>query len=509
MLKKIKMNANLDETDLMNMANTVVYNATETASLYHSSTSSVKGLIGCVGCGKSVSSCIQVMTYIISQEPCPDGIRRSRWAITRNTYPELKATTIKTWSAWFPEEIFGKIKYDAPINQRIIIDDIDAEIFFLSLNSPDDVKKLKSFELTGVYINEMQFIDQLLFKTCRERTNRYPGRKEGVKPTWSGVLWDANPPPTLHWMYDTFEKHPPKEFATFHYKPALLVVDRTPDDVAFAISKNDTIYISNPEADFIKVQNDPKYWLKLVPGNSDESIKVDLLGQYGVVISGRAVHSSYNDKLHYAAKPLAYDPTLELGLGFDFGLTPACAIVQQNSYGQLQMLDEQWSQHMGLRDFLRNVVIPHLDTHFKGWRENYYSCHDPSGSTGSQTDARSCQDILKEEGIISHAAADNNDPTLRRDALKQFLSRLVDGQPAFLLSDKCLLTREGLLGNFQYPRVQAGGDPRYLDKPVKNIYSHICEGLEYIAIYYSTLNKRDSVKKIRVKRFGRSDFMSR
>ena len=34
----------------------------------------------------------------------PDGVIRARWAVIRNTYPELQTTTIKSWHQWFPEE---------------------------------------------------------------------------------------------------------------------------------------------------------------------------------------------------------------------------------------------------------------------------------------------------------------------------------------------------------------------------------------------------------------------
>lgn len=493
----------------MEIIRDVVYQATLTAARYHADKSRARGLIGPVGCGKSVASCTQLMAYIVAQAACPDGVRRSRWAIIRNTYPELKATTIKTWTAWFPEEYFGKIKYDSPICQRVRFGDVDAEVYFIALDNPKDVRKLKSFELTGVYINEMQFLDESHFLTCRERTNRYPGLKEGVGPTWTGVLWDANPPSTLHWMYQTFEKNKPADYSVYTYEPALLIVDKAPDGVEFAISKNDTIYINNPKADYVKVQNDSNYWLSLVPGNTDEKIKVDLLGQYGVVISGRPVHETYNDKLHYAGKPIPYNPSLQLGLGFDFGLTPACAITQMTPMGRFQMLDEKWAIHMGLRDFLKNVLIPHLDQNYEGWRDNYDSVHDPAGSQGAQTDARSCEEVLKEEGIVSRPAADNNDSTPRRDGLKSFLGRMTDGQPAFVLSDKCILTREGLMGNFQYPRIQAGGDPRYLETPLKNIYSHICEALEYRAMRDSGITKKQNAPKVKVKKHNNSSFMSR
>lgn len=490
------------------MDNALNYWATDTARDFHLDNSEVRLLLGPVGCGKSVAACMEIMMRAATQEPGNDGIRRTRWAIVRNTYPELKATTIKTWTSWFPEEKFGKIKYDSPITQHIRINDIDMEVFFLSLDKESDIKKLKSFELTGVYINELQFIDELIFLTCRERTNRYPAKKEGVKATWTGVIADANPPPTQHWMYDAFEKNCPSNYKIFRYEPALIKVDSVPNGTMGAISKNGTVYISNPKADYVDVQNDPFYWLKLVSGNNDEKIKVDLLGQYGVVISGRPVHPAYNDNLHHANKALVYNPALPLILAFDFGLTPACAFMQLTPLGKLQVIDELWSIHMHLRDFANNVVVPHLNMHYPDWRNDYRSFHDPAGSTGSQTDGQNCEDILKEAGIISEPAADNNDPTARRDGLNFFLSRMTGGEPAFALSNKCKMIREGLMGHFQYARLQVGGEARFHEKPHKNIYSHICEALEYGAMFCAATNKKPPVSNTKPNRRVTGSFMA-
>lgn len=476
------------------MLNRLEYHATKTASEFHADNSEVRVLFGPVGCGKSVTDCIEVFSRGLRQAPDCDRIRRTRWAIIRNTYPELKATTIKTWTAWFPEDKFGRIKYDSPITHHLKfpLNDgtrVDLEVFFLPLDSPEDVKKLKSFELTGVYINEMQFIDEILFLTCRERTNRYPAKKEGVRATWTGVIADANPPPTQHWMYDTFEKNCPPNYRIFKYQPAVLRVDSAPDGVPFAVSKNGTVYINNPDADYRIVQNDPDYWIKLVSGNDDEKIKVDLMGQYGVVVSGRPVHPTYNDSLHYSNKKIDYNPEIEIGLGWDFGNTPACAIVQLTPRGQLVVLDELWSVHMGLREFAGNIVRTHLDRHYPEWRKNYVSRHDPAGAAESQTDLESCEQILRELGFESEAAAPNNAPTLRRDSLDYFLGKMVDGKPACAISEKAQMIREGLMGHFQYGRMQVGGEARFHQKPLKNIYSHICEALEYIAIHYAPLQK--------------------
>lgn len=467
------------------------YHATDTACDFHNDNSFVRLLLGPVGCGKSVSCCVEGIIRGIQQAPGADGIRRSRGAVIRNTYPELKSTTIKTWTAWFPEKKFGKIRWDSPITQVIKFNDVEIEVFFMPMDSPEDIDKLMSLELTWAYINELQFINKKIFKICQQRVNRYPPKKDGAPITWSGVFADTNPPDTDHWVYKLFEEHCPTNHRMFRYASPLIKLDAVPSDRNdYAVSLNGTAYINNKEPDYIDVQNDPNYWIKLVPGYTDEEIKVNLMGEYGVIIDGRPVHATYNDSIHYAGKILEPDPMIELGLGFDFGLTPACAIVQLTPIGQLQVIDELWTEDMDLRDFAGNVVIPHLDRYYPWWRKNYLCVNDPAGTSRVQTDGRACEDILIELGIRTRSAADNNDPTPRRDGLKYFLSRMTNGQPAFLVSSKAQMIRKGLMGNFQYKKLKKVGSDEYHEKPAKNIYSHICEGLEYIAMNYSSEHKK-------------------
>lgn len=473
----------------------IIYNATKTGTDFHRCDLPVRLLKGPVGCGKSVADCIEVFRRASEQAPGYDGIRRSRWAIIRNTYPELKSTTIKTWQTWFPEERYGKIKWTSPISHHLKMGDIDLEVLFVALDTPNDVGKLMSFELTGAYINELQFVPKQIFTICQQRVNRYPPKILGAPITWTGVITDTNPPDTDHWIYDLFEQKKPINFAVFNYEPALLVVAEPPTDGArFEVSLNGTTYINNPNADYRFVQNDPDYWIKLVPSYTDEEIKVYLLGDYGTVMDGKAVHSEYVDRLHYANKDLIYNPQLELGLGWDFGLTPALSIVQLNTMGQLVGLDELYSDDMGLEEFAELAFL-HLNQHYSGWANNYRSAHDPAGQNRSQNDVKTCQQILKEKGFNSYPAADTNAETARRAGLKFFLRRLSGGQPGYLISARCKRLRKALMGGYQYARVKVSGDERYHDKPLKNIYSHIAEAHEYIAMHYAGLERRPKVEQ--------------
>ena len=82
-------------------------------------TSFFRGLRGPVGSGKSVSCCVEILRRALEQKPSEDGIKRSRWAVIRNTNPQLKTTTIKTWLDWFPEQTWGKFTWSVPYTHKI------------------------------------------------------------------------------------------------------------------------------------------------------------------------------------------------------------------------------------------------------------------------------------------------------------------------------------------------------------------------------------------------------
>ena len=81
----------------------IVYEPSPTGKMFHRSNAFVRGLMGPVGSGKSVCCVMELLRRAMEQEADESGVRRTRWAIIRNTYPELKATTIKTFQAWIPE----------------------------------------------------------------------------------------------------------------------------------------------------------------------------------------------------------------------------------------------------------------------------------------------------------------------------------------------------------------------------------------------------------------------
>jgi hypothetical protein len=127
---------------------------------------------GPLGSGKTVGLCLRVMRHAQEQKPSPvDALRKSRWAIVRNSFPDLKRTTIRTWLDLFPEHIYGRFNWGQALYHRIRFGDILLEVDFLALDKPEDIRKLRSGEYTGIAFNEIPFIEKPLFDEATSRRN--------------------------------------------------------------------------------------------------------------------------------------------------------------------------------------------------------------------------------------------------------------------------------------------------------------------------------------------------
>ena len=427
--------------------------------------------MGPIGSGKSVTCVQELMNIALRvQKPHTDNVRRTRFAIVRNTYPELKSTTIKTFSDWFPVDICP-IKYDTPISCHMIheLPDktvADMEVFFLALDKEQDVKKLLSMELTAVWLNEAREIRKSIVDAATGRIGRYPPKRMGG-PTRACMIMDTNPPDDDHWWFKLAEEDTPDNWEFFQQPPALLKDD-------------DGHWYGNPLAENVQnLAQGHNYWMNQVGGKTKQWIQVYVEGKYGTVMDGMPVYPEYNDDIHISNDPIdAVDRPLILG--WDFGLTPACIIGQVTPRGQLLILRELVAERMGLKQFAQIVVRPHIAENFPQLPIGI-SVGDPAGTSESQTDQQSCIQVLSDAGIPTIPAPTNKvEPRL--NSVRHFLTRMVDGMPGILIDKRCRVIRKGFCGGYKYERVQVSGDDRFRDKPCKNRYSHPHDGLQYLCL---------------------------
>ncbi len=501
------------------MRKSIKYVASPTAAKFHASDKFVRGFRGPVGSGKSVTCLKDLFKLALEQWPNDNGIRKTRWAVVRNTSPELKSTTIKTFQQWIPEEICP-ITYSSPITgpMSFPLPDgtaVEAEFLFLAMDIEKDVRKLLSLEVTGVFLNEARELSYSVVKASRERAGRYPSFADGYTlenlPDGAthpcrrkAVLMDTNPPDDDHWWYQLAEngylKGANEDDLDFLKEQTAEIFDfvSSPSPLIRTVAAGRATYEPNPEAENIKyLPGGYQYYLDMIAGNTEDHINVMVMGNYGTIRTGRPVYPEYNDAIHCAdIKP---NKSLPIALGWDFGLTPTVVIGQLTSLGQLRVLAEIVGDNISVRAFARDVVKPYLSRNFAGFQVAF-SVGDPAGNARGEGEGRAAIGILNDDythsdegDIISPlkmgfttVPAPTNDITRRLEAVKGFLTKMVDqGQPGYIVDKSCEYLRKGKKDRYQFKRLQiAGADARFHDKPDKNDYSHPADAEQYLALGY-------------------------
>lgn len=482
------------------------YNAEPTLALFHASDAFIRGVRGPVGSGKSVGTGVgEILIRAHQQEPGAGGRRKTRWAAIRNTYGELKTTTIRTWQDWVPQDI-APIKWDEPIVCRFIqdLDDgttLDLEIVFMAIDRPAHIKKLKSLELTGAWLNEASELDKSVLDMATARVGRFPSKKDG-KMTWCGVVMDTNSMDDDHWYHDLAEgptdneKRAELEELLEGLKKSLSDIGMNRPLLEFfeqppALIEAQGSYVPNPDAENIRNLNlGHGYYLQLIAGKSKDWIDMYVLNKYGRVIDGKPVYPEYNEQIHGRNIKLRPVAGLPITIGLDFGLSPAAVPCQVTMKGQLLILGECVSleRSMGFRQFYGDALKPYLinrfgerDANGEPWK--FEPEGDPAGAQRAQGDEKTIYQIADELNW-SISPAKTNAFQARRESLAWFLNRLVEGQPACLIDESAKMIRKGLRGGYHYRRVQVVGEARYQDIPYKNKYSHVIDAAQYGALKY-------------------------
>lgn len=444
-----------------------VYIPSATMERFHNSTARVRGVLGPIGSGKSVGCVMELARRGMTQEPDSDGIRVTRFLAVRNSYPQLASTTIKTWEAWMPQ---AKVMKTSPITWRWQARDIgdgtgiDMEVVFMALDSPDDVGRVKSLDVTGIWVNEAGEIQSFqLITDILGRSGRFP-EKARVGLTWEGMVMDTNALDDRHWWYEKAEKEKPKGWEFFR-QPAAVVKGLGGE------------WVINPECENVEhQQKGAAYWLDMTNGAAANWIKLYLEAEYGTIIDGRPVYPEYQDSRHCAAKDLEPYRGLPLMLGWDCsGLNPAVVVCQLSPKGQLRVYDELFAPG-GIRQFCQNHVRPFLAAKYAGME--VMSVGDPAGSARASTDERSIFDEAASQGFPIRPARTNSF-VARREAVAGYLTRNIEGgEPAFTMSPACVMLRKGFIGRYYLKRISTSMT-QFKDEPEKNEFAHYQDALQY------------------------------
>jgi len=275
--------------------------------------------------------------------------------------------------------------------------------------------------------------------------------------TWSGIIADTNPPDTDSWLYRLFEEQVPKD-------PILqskYVLFKQPSG-------------RSKEAENRKYLADD-YYTNMAIGKDPEFVKVYIDGDYGYIRDGKPVFSNYSDTMHCSEEILLPTKGVPVICSLDFGLSPAAVFSQYMPKGQFNVFNEFTSEDMGIRRFFTDVIKPYIFANLRGYE--IIVTGDPAGIRRQDTDERSCFDELRLMGFPA-TPAHSNSFLARYNAVDNFLTKNVEGKPAFQLSPSCSMLRKGFIGEYKLKKYQGMHD-KFSEVPVKNSFSHVHDALQY------------------------------
>lgn len=448
--------------------------------------SEVAAVMGPVGSGKTTAAILRVGRHAFEQRPY-EGCARTRFAVVRNTGPQLVDTTMRSWFKLFPSD--GKYrKYVSTTKTQIwhfhpkgFKYPIHSEIIFRALDDEDDVANLLSLEVTGFLFNELREINTQILAHAGRRAGRYPGADLGGC-TWRGWFGDTNPWAATSDLHEMFVASPRDGYKFFKQPGGL---EKDAENLENLEQTSETLAL--PWNDERRREQGRTYYLNAARdyNASDKAMFVDC--KYGASRSGKPVYVSYDDNAHckpfellktterHGAKP--YVPLL---IGYDnTGRNPAALIAQRTDAGQWRWRYEFIGEGMGMKQHAAELAR-FLAEKIPDFRILKITC-DPAGAAKGADDLDMRMVIQRQFPGVTVVNARTNDPSTRIEAVDGALRRMINGEPAVLIHPDCKILRTACLSKYQYRKLKMAGEERYTETPDKiTPYADIADAAQYL-----------------------------
>lgn len=442
----------------------ISYESFPTIHKFHDSRSRVRCIRGPFGSGKSSGCVWECIKLAGEQEPNEHGERITRGVVLRNTYPELISTTIKTFMDWL--EPFTKIRYGSPITAHVEMPWIDntvikCEIFFMSGDKAKDVKKLKSLEVSWVWINEASEVPKEIIDAAQDRMGRFPSARKGGC-TRKGMIMDTNPPDETHWWYD-FEVNQPEGWE-FFIQPQPL----------FRKQEEGKIYYeNNPIAENIDfLPGGFQYYHDMIPGKSLQYVNIFVLNQFGNLSESPRVYAYYSQENHTDREFNPNIPIIEWT--HDQNFTPMSSAIVQSEKDKSYCVDE-----IIINSADANDVAGEFVERYKGYKGMVYLFGDSYGRQGEKHGKdsyyRILERILKTNGfrVANYALKSNPSIKATQESLRARIFDAYGNRFLFVNPKKCPTIDLGLR------KVETKQGSTFIE--VEDYYQHVTTALRYWA----------------------------
>ena len=476
----------------MGETNVRTYVMSPSGEKFHASLAKCKGIMGPVGNGKTVTVMHDLLFRSEGQVPDPrDGVRRSRWFVVRNTYQQLRNSTVKSWLQWFPDTSMKYAPHPVGVLRRPSMRNdgttVEIELMFFALDKPEQERDLLGVEATGAWINEAREISEEHMGSIQSRIGRYPPTREDYKPISLGMIMDTNPPDDQSWWYRLAEVEKPVGWEFFRCPPALLrFEDKKTGKVRYEPNRGQDPAV--PAAENVEhLQEGFNYYLKQVAIWNDAKVRVMVCGEYGTILTGVPVYPQWSDEANLMETDMEPKWGLPVFVGTDGGFTPSAVALQVLPNGQIAVYDELVADNISCGEFAEKFLRPWLINSFRLAEGQRLMCfHDPSGlGAGKTSDGVTEIMAMQQRGIpVMPCPVQENAVGLRLECVREAIRRRVDGgKGGLVVSRKCKTLLAGLRGRYQYKRLNTSTmEKRYADSPDKGPLSHVQDALQY-AVY--------------------------
>ncbi|WP_226019512.1 hypothetical protein [Novosphingobium sp. FKTRR1] len=480
-----------------------------------SSRAFIVGGMGPVGSGKTIGFSTKFQHHGARQRGTMNSagqlVRKARYAMIRDTYPNLDRNTIPSWNKVVPRNI-GTFVNSAPRIHRFsfvlrrdghildtsakAIDICQIEMEFRAIGNQTVEDALRGLEVTAALVNEADRTHPDILTFLAGRVGRY----SDLDPTLvvdPFIALDLNGCDDENWTHKVLvEQHLDDDVlravqAVSAGRPLIEYFEQPP-----AILEGPEFeggWMVNPAAE--NVENLPQgyyerqYAFAKMRGNQTYIDRM-LRSKYTPPLSGRSVFPEYIEDIHCA--DFAAIPGIPLLIFADQGLLGAVLICQLVK-GQLRVLEEVAAVFETADDEIHVVqmggetlgrqVRELLITKYAGYQIGDAVC-DPAGAAGENAiDFRSWrQDFQKGLGHkVRKARVPRNAIQPRLKAVRARLNAPIGTQRALLVHRRCTITRRAFRTKYFYQRVGKGtGEGFYADVPKKvQGYSDVMDALQY------------------------------
>lgn len=427
------------------MAKTTTFNANPTQRAFIESRAEADLFASRKGEGKSAGLCWASYFYTV-HNPDATGL------ILRDTWENLKRTTLEEWFHWFPDGLYGQwIGTERAWYWDKRRTGLEGKVYFMGANDQADAQKIASMPLAYFEMDEpapaaaaegsvgSAGIDEFVFDTAMAQL-RQPGMK------WYAAKLATNNPDESHWTFKRFVRPgtPPNRS-----KPHLPM-----QDLGYRCWQT-----REPE----NVKNlPPGYYESMADRWKDRK---DLLrrfveGKFGFQSAGVSVTPEWSDELHLA-RGLEPIKGSKIVCMWDGGHNPTCVITQTTPLYDWLILDAFVGDGIGMYELIEGIVKPRILDRYS-WVVNkpvQFIKHtgDPNLETGDQSSTANSAHrvILRELGGVWVPGPIDVDG--RIDPLRDVLRKQREGRGIVLVdAENAEAVWFSLRGGWHYRKARSG-----------------------------------------------------